>query len=649
MERQDAAKDSVKTLYAFSNELNGMEGTVGDWGWWDDTYNFVENVNPGFIESNLDPSTFENLRVDYIVITRSDGTVVVARGYDRVAKKEIPVPDYLTSSLSQDSPLLPPGDEPVKVSGVLTGADGQLLVASTPVLTSNSEGPSPGYLVMARKLDSPELALLSRISGESLYLNLSRSAGTGSAASFALKPFTILSTTVNQSDPNLLSVESTIGATDGKPAFAVGMVFPRDAYRNAFSLVRDYFIIITVLMAVFAGIVILIIDHLVLGRLSTLIRRVQEGVKLGEGQRLPPMPGNDEFNKLDEVIGESQRHIYEAEAKFRQIVETAQEGICIVDRDLRLTYVNERFAQLSGFSVDELLGRSMFSLIAPGENADQDERNVNQAAGRSETYERRFIRKDGSEFFALVSATPVFMGPDFSGSFAMITDITGRKRAENALKLATRKLNVLRGTALNDLTNQLFTLQGYIELAAGISEGKAKEYALRQQEAAGRILNQIAYIRHFQDMGIQPPRWQNVNSVLLYAVSHLDMSHVRRTERLGRLEIYADPMLEKILYSLVENSLTHGRTVTEIRCYAVAGNDEVTIFYEDNGCGIPEDKKEKIFEPTYTEKGFPLSLVREILSITGISIRETGEYGKGVRFEIRVSSGFFRFAPETPQ
>lgn len=646
IERQGAEKDNIQSLNAFDNELRGIEGSVGDWGWWDDTYSFVQDRNPDYITNNYMPSTFENLRLNYILITNSNGTVIYAEGFDFHGGTEIPVPEYLVSAISTGSPLLVSQEEPEKVSGILAGPDGAILVASTPVLKSDLGGPSPGFLVMARKIDSAELTVLSQISGEALYLNMSGSSGSGSTVRFAPYPLKVLSTTVNQTRSDLLSVESTISDGKGNPAFSVGMTTPRDSYINALFLIRNYFILITILMAVFAGLVILIIDKLVLARLSILIDRVQERSRLPKGDRLRPMTGNDEFNKLDDVIAESQQRIQETEAKFRRIVETSQEGICIMDRELRLTYANERLARLSGYSVDELLGRTITALMAPEEHANQQEKNERRQEGVSETYERRFTRKDGSVFFGSISATPIFTGPVYSGSFAMITDITDRKRAETALQLATRKLNVLSMKTLTDLVNQLFTLQGYIELSDNLAEGKLKDYIAKQRDSAGRIQNQLAYIRNFQEMGIQIPRWQNVNNVFLYAISHLDLSHIRRTLRLGTLEIYADPLLEKVLLALAENSLIHGKKVTEITCSYTLNEDEVMLIFEDNGVGVPADQKEKIFDHHYTDQGFPLSLAREILSITDITIRETGEYGRGVRFEIRIRKGFFRAGPE---
>jgi len=112
---------------------------------------------------------------------------------------------------------------------------------------------------------------------------------------------------------------------------------------------------------------------------------------------------------------------------------------------------------------------------------------------------------------------------------------------------------------------------------------------------------------------------------------------------LGNLEIYADLMLEKVFHNLLDNSLRHGGTVTEITVKTRMDPDGLIIILEDNGTGIPYEDKEKIFEcGVGNHTGLGLFLAREILGITGIMIKETGEAGKGARFEILLPKGVFR-------
>ena len=100
---------------------------------------------------------------------------------------------------------------------------------------------------------------------------------------------------------------------------------------------------------------------------------------------------------------------------------------------------------------------------------------------------------------------------------------------------------------------------------------------------------------------------------------------------------------EKVMYNLVDNSVRHGVNLTKIRLSCHQKSGDMIIWYEDNGGGIIEAEKEKIFTKGFGKNtGLGMFLIREILSITGITIIETGEAGVGVRFEVLVPAGKWR-------
>lgn len=111
----------------------------------------------------------------------------------------------------------------------------------------------------------------------------------------------------------------------------------------------------------------------------------------------------------------------------------------------------------------------------------------------------------------------------------------------------------------------------------------------------------------------------------------------------GDYEVYADPMFSQVFSNLLDNSLRHGERVTRIMLTTHLEEDSLIIRWEDNGAGIPFDQKEQIFERGFGKNnGFGLFLVREVLQITGMSIRETGNFGSGAVFEIIVPKGVYR-------
>ena len=209
---------------------------------------------------------------------------------------------------------------------------------------------------------------------------------------------------------------------------------------------------------------------------------------------------------------------------------------------------------------------------------------------------------------------------------------------------ARKKLSLLNTLTFQDIQNGIFSLAGYFQLAnqAGCSEN-AQAYLGKGAGILHSVENSLNLAKKYQDLGISQPRWQNVNYVLINAISHLDFSSISRTVDLHNLEIYADPLLEDVFFTLMENVLLHGSGATEVTLRYREDAGSITILVEDNGPGIPAADKEKIFGREYPGKGTGLFLVREILSITDISIKETGEPGAGARFEIIVPKGKYRF------
>ena len=128
------------------------------------------------------------------------------------------------------------------------------------------------------------------------------------------------------------------------------------------------------------------------------------------------------------------RDLKESEARYRQIVDTANEGIWVVGPDALTTFVNARMAEMLGYSIEEMIGRSATDFMCEEDALDHERKMENRRQGKQEDYERRFRHRDGREVWAHASATPLFDAEHrFNGSFAMFNDITEKKRAESRL------------------------------------------------------------------------------------------------------------------------------------------------------------------------------------------------------------------------
>jgi signal transduction histidine kinase len=122
------------------------------------------------------------------------------------------------------------------------------------------------------------------------------------------------------------------------------------------------------------------------------------------------------------------------------------------------------------------------------------------------------------------------------------------------------------------------------------------------------------------------------------------MGPVEISVDVGGLEVYADPMLEKVFYNLIDNSLRHGEKVTRISVTCRKEKGGLDLTYEDDGIGINAADKGRIFDRAFGKNtGLGLFLTKAILGVTSVKIEETGEPGRGVRFEMHIPDGSFRF------
>ena len=140
----------------------------------------------------------------------------------------------------------------------------------------------------------------------------------------------------------------------------------------------------------------------------------------------------------------SHRDLLESEAKYRRIVDTANEGIWMLGEDLLTTFVNGRMAEMIGYRAEEMIGRSLTYFICEEDAPDHHERMEKRRHGVSEHYELRFRHRNGETVWTQASAVPILdAAENFKGTFGMVTDITERKQMEQALRVREREYRTL--------------------------------------------------------------------------------------------------------------------------------------------------------------------------------------------------------------
>lgn len=341
-----------------------------------------------------------------------------------------------------------------------------------------------------------------------------------------------------------------------------------------------------------------------------------------------------------------------SEEKYSRLVAAIPDFVIRTDMKGNIVIVNEVTLSHSGYRLEDIKGHSLFSFIA-AEDADKALKNAElMVGGKLGPVEYHFIMKDGRRILFEANGD-VMREPSGipTGLVFVCRDMTERRQLESKLRGANRRLRVMDKVTRHDTVNKLMSLQGYIDL---IREGKNDIKDLhrldRMDQVVSFLRDQANVTEDYHNIGVENPEWQSVKDICLRAASRVNLGDISLNVDVSDLEILADPLLYKVFYNLMDNSVRHGKTADCILVKAERFEDAIKITLTDNGIGISPNDKVNLFKEGYGKvHGLGLFLCREILDITGMTIIETGEPGNGVRFEISVPGSSFRRNDRTPQ
>jgi PAS domain S-box-containing protein len=324
----------------------------------------------------------------------------------------------------------------------------------------------------------------------------------------------------------------------------------------------------------------------------------------------------------------------------------SMDGMAIVSPTGELVYLNDAMATTFGSkSPQNLLGRKWDRLFSREEWIRFSEKILPDLALHGHWRGEMTGRDtEGSGIPVEISLGMTEEG----GIFCSVHDITERKLQETALRQVNAKLNLVASITRHDIRNQIFTLRAFLDIIKDTERNDTKYPYLEEITQGIRLISErIEFTKVYKEMGLSPPQWQDLNLVFLYAISHIDLAGISRSVEVSGISLLADPMLERAFFNMIEAVVHHAGGSTEIRFTRRGSEPGLTLVYEDNGVGVPANMKERIFDSeSGLNWGLGLFLTREILAITGMTIHERGEPGKGTRFEITVPKGLWRVEGE---
>ena len=358
------------------------------------------------------------------------------------------------------------------------------------------------------------------------------------------------------------------------------------------------------------------------------------------------LEANVEMDRQMRELRRADKALIESEEKYRALVENINEVIFTLNDHGIITYITPAILPISGYSPPEMLGHQFEEFVHSDDLVIFTRGLEKSQSGSPQPFEFRLVTKDGALHWVHASGKPVVHPDAPAGYQGMITDIHERKRAEDTLRRANKQIVLLNSITRHDILNGITKLLAYLDIAKRhTKDAKLLEILDKENEITNTIQRQITFTRDYQNIGIRLPQWKEIGTSIRAAAADINFGTITLTITIENIEIFADDLIEKVFYNLMENSVQHGGTVTTITFSLIKQGKSSILICEDDGNGIPEEEKNLIFEHSRGGRiNYGLFFSREVLAITGLMIRETGTEGNGARFEIVVPEDMIRGA-----
>jgi PAS domain S-box-containing protein len=331
---------------------------------------------------------------------------------------------------------------------------------------------------------------------------------------------------------------------------------------------------------------------------------------------------------------------------FSLILDSSPIIVFYKDEEGKFLRVNSSFAKALEMPEKDFIGKTVFDIYSPdiAQGMTDDDQEVLRSGRPKHGIIERYESADGIRWVQTEKMPVKDEAGNVTGLIGFAQDITELKMAEEALKKVNRKLNLLGSITRHDSLNQIGILKGWLTAAIEQeSDDSVRDLLHRIGNAADSLKMHLDFTSQYKSLGMKRPLWMSLAEIVSKVTEGLGRQDISVSVAVEDIEVYSDPMLENVFRNLINNSITHGGDVDSISISHRVGKDGLVIIYEDNGVGIPIEGKEKMFERGHGKRhGYGLYLSREILSMSGMTIKETGVPKKGARFEITVPPDNYR-------
>jgi signal transduction histidine kinase len=591
LEEHNVQQNVQRALNAISHEITQLGIENGDYASWDDTYAFVQDHNTAYIENNLVNETFTSLSIDVMVFMDMEGQIVYAKAVDFYTGEEQSIPEDLYPFLGASSPLLNITDEEYGVQGIVMIDSTPMIVSSQHIYTSQLEGPPTGTMVMGRLLDQ------ARIEGLGNNLDLSV---TVKPLSGRVLPGDFQFAQTNLVDPSSIFVRpmdaartggyALLNDLNGTPAIILRVDLARDIYAQGQATVSFFVIALGVISLIFVGAALILLDRLMLSRISRLSSNLSAVRLTANFSRQLPVHGNDELASLAADINATLQALSQSQHDLQKVNDELEARV--LERTQELSASNQSLAEeiLQHQRTQEKLAQARDQAVEALELKARILANVSHDSRTPLT--------------VILLRTEMML----NGRYGPVTD---------------KQVETLDGILVN--ARQLL---GFLNNLLNESQAQAKNLSARFVPFQPRAL---------------------LNEVALTASPLVERKGLAFFTELAAdvpATLHGDPeRLNQILMNLVENAIkftNQGRVSIRI---SQAENDSWSLEVSDTGIGIRDDAQARIFDAFWQVEGtssngnnlgvgLGLSIVKQFTTLMGGTISVSSVEGEGSTFTV---------------
>ncbi|MBM4165101.1 MAG: PAS domain S-box protein, partial [Lentisphaerae bacterium] len=458
LEERSARMDVARAMSALDERLLTLERNTQDWSYWDDSYAFAADRNESFIEKNLNRHAMESLGIQLLMILNSAGEIVWGGALDPEDPGALLTGAEFNRRFGGIAGSVSARSPSGARSGILLLGQNRILVASSPILTSEEAGPPRGLVVMGRYLDANGARELA----ESLKMNIAlfavgdlagdpvREGIARSLASGAGDAVRIL-------DDQLLAAYGLVRDLAGNPALLIEITKERDLHRQAAKMATVFAAMLVLAGALLILIVAFLMRKLVIGKLERLSRCLHEITRTKQFSASIPWKGSDELaevagdvNLLLEAVTQSRRQLAASEEHLAATLRSIGDGVIACDRRGNVTSLNRAAEALTGWTTAEAAGKPVGEVfrIVNAQTRETAENPVFRALREGVSVglanHTALIAKDGTEHQIADSCAPIRdASGTVSGAVLVFRDVTEEYQRREELRASKERFDAL--------------------------------------------------------------------------------------------------------------------------------------------------------------------------------------------------------------